>query len=109
MVLRAILAHREPLTRNTKFYHDGKRACLALRAAIVSRCRCVAGTRRSRGEKLLKEMEAKSASVCEVTFGIVFDRFVKRGDFDAAQRVFDELQRLGFKANATHHTSFMQS
>ena len=72
-------------------------------------CAYTHGARKSRGEKLLKDMEVKSASVCEVTFGIVFDICVARGDFDAAQSVFDELQRLGVKANATHHTSFMQS
>ena len=38
------------------------------------------GARRPRGEELLREMQAKSASMCEVTFGL--DICVKRGDFE---------------------------
>ena len=44
-----------------------------------------------RCEELLKETQAKSALVREVTFGIGLHVYVKRGDFDAAHRVFDEL------------------
>ena len=44
-----------------------------------------------RCEELLKETQAKSALVREVAFGIGLHVCVKRGDFDAANRVFDEL------------------
>ena len=55
-------------------------------ASLERSCAYLHGTRRSRGDELLGEMQAKSASMCEVTFGIMIDICVKRNDSEHVLR-----------------------
>ena len=54
--------------------------------------------------EILREMQAKSASMCEVTFGIVLDICVKRGDFEHVLRL-----RAGLRDRERCHFIYFHS